>query len=274
MSTKEATTTAVQGNGASPNGNPLHRLTPEQIEELGREFQAIHDDVYADLGEHDARYIRSMIQLQRRLAAISRAILIASRWSAAWALGTTGALGGEDPREHGDRPQRHARPVGLDERPQHPLVGLGLGHGLARVRVEALPQLRPPHLHEHRRQGQGRRLRDHARGSAAGLEPGLPASSRSTTCCWPASSSGGWPSTTSTSTRSARGKAQGAGASRSSRGSAARRAARSSRTTSPGRSISGLVMTAIEVGVIALFGPRSETGPPASGSGGAGAARG
>ena len=28
-----------------------------------------------------------------------------------------GALGGEDPREHGDRPQRPARAVGLDERP-------------------------------------------------------------------------------------------------------------------------------------------------------------
>ncbi len=74
----------------SANGNPLHRLAPEQIDELGREFQAIHDDVYADLGEHDARYIRSMIQLQRRLAAMSRAVLIASRWSPAWALGTTG----------------------------------------------------------------------------------------------------------------------------------------------------------------------------------------
>jgi NADPH-dependent stearoyl-CoA 9-desaturase len=75
---------------AAANGNPLHQLTPEQIEELGREFQAIHDEVYADLGEHDARYIRSMIQLQRRLAAMSRAVLIASRYRPAWALGTVG----------------------------------------------------------------------------------------------------------------------------------------------------------------------------------------
>ena len=66
---------------SAANGNPLHRLTPEQIEELGREFQAIHDEVYADLGAEDAHYIRSMIQFQRRLATIGRVELIASRSS-------------------------------------------------------------------------------------------------------------------------------------------------------------------------------------------------
>ena len=88
------TTTAAQ-NGSSPAGaqqgadseNPLHRLTPDQIEELGREFDALHEQVKADLGERDARYIRSMIAFQRRLALIGRAELIASRWRVAWALG-------------------------------------------------------------------------------------------------------------------------------------------------------------------------------------------
>ncbi len=42
--------------------NPLHRLTPEQLEQLGREFDAIHEEVFADLGERDARYIRSTIR--------------------------------------------------------------------------------------------------------------------------------------------------------------------------------------------------------------------
>ena len=74
-------------NAPAANGNPLHRLTPEQIEELGREFQAIHDEVYADLGAEDAHYIRSMIQFQRRLATIGRVELIASRSSPAWLLG-------------------------------------------------------------------------------------------------------------------------------------------------------------------------------------------
>ena len=43
--------------------NPIHRLTPEQIEEIGREFDTIHDDVFEDLGERDATYIRAIIQL-------------------------------------------------------------------------------------------------------------------------------------------------------------------------------------------------------------------
>ena len=43
---------------------------------------------------------------------------MASRYPPAWVLGTAGLSAGQDPREHGDRPQRHARPVGLDERPR------------------------------------------------------------------------------------------------------------------------------------------------------------
>jgi NADPH-dependent stearoyl-CoA 9-desaturase len=70
--------------------HPLHRLTPEQLDELARELQAIHDEVFADLGERDARYIRRMIRSQRQLAAASRAVLIASRFWPAWLLGTTG----------------------------------------------------------------------------------------------------------------------------------------------------------------------------------------
>ena len=63
------------------------------------------------------------------------------------------AVDREDPREHGDRPQRDARPVGLDERSRHQLPELGLGHGLAGRRVAALAQLRAPHVHQHPRQG-------------------------------------------------------------------------------------------------------------------------
>jgi NADPH-dependent stearoyl-CoA 9-desaturase len=89
------TTTAVHnGRGpASPehdaadSENPLHRLTVEQIEALGREFDELHEQVKADLGDRDATYIRSMIALQRKLALIGRAELIASRWRVPWALG-------------------------------------------------------------------------------------------------------------------------------------------------------------------------------------------
>jgi linoleoyl-CoA desaturase len=70
--------------------NPLYKLTDEQLEQIGKEFDALHDEVFADLGEVDARYIRNMITLQRRLAAISRAVLIFSRFKPAWIVGTAG----------------------------------------------------------------------------------------------------------------------------------------------------------------------------------------
>ena len=60
--------------------NPIDRLTDEQIEAIGKEFQALHDEIFADLGDHDAKYIRSIIEFQRRLAALSRIVLMASRY--------------------------------------------------------------------------------------------------------------------------------------------------------------------------------------------------
>jgi linoleoyl-CoA desaturase len=68
--------------------NPLAHLPPEQIEQLGRELDAIHEEVYADLGERDARYIRSIITLHRQLALAGRALLIGSRKKPLWLLGT------------------------------------------------------------------------------------------------------------------------------------------------------------------------------------------
>jgi linoleoyl-CoA desaturase len=69
--------------------SPLARLSPEQIEELGREFDAIHDEVYSELGDRDRRYIVSMIEMHRRLAVLGRALLVASRLKPAWVAGTT-----------------------------------------------------------------------------------------------------------------------------------------------------------------------------------------
>ncbi len=74
---------------ADPN-HPLHRLTKAQIDEIGVAFQAIHDEVRADLGDRDAEYIRNLIQFHRRLGALSRIVLMASRYPPAWLLGTTG----------------------------------------------------------------------------------------------------------------------------------------------------------------------------------------
>jgi linoleoyl-CoA desaturase len=68
--------------------SPLARLSPEQIEELGREFDAIHDEVYADLGERDARYIRSTIRLHRQLVLAARVMLLKSNRKPLWLAGT------------------------------------------------------------------------------------------------------------------------------------------------------------------------------------------
>jgi linoleoyl-CoA desaturase len=68
--------------------NPLERLSNEQIEQIGLEFDAIHEEVFADLGERDARYIRSVVALHRQLALLGRAILLGSRYRPAWVLGT------------------------------------------------------------------------------------------------------------------------------------------------------------------------------------------
>ena len=70
--------------------NPINKLSDEQLEELGKEFQKLHDEIYDDLGERDAVYIRSIIQFHRRLGALSRIVLMASRYKPAWVLGTTG----------------------------------------------------------------------------------------------------------------------------------------------------------------------------------------
>jgi fatty acid desaturase len=68
--------------------SPLARLSAEQIAALGREFDAIHDQVYGDLGERDARYIRSTIRLHRQLVLASRVALLFSRRRPAWLAGT------------------------------------------------------------------------------------------------------------------------------------------------------------------------------------------
>jgi NADPH-dependent stearoyl-CoA 9-desaturase len=68
--------------------NPLARLSAAQLEQLGREFDAIHDEVFAELGERDARYIRNTIKLHRHLVLASRLLLLGSRRRPLWLAGT------------------------------------------------------------------------------------------------------------------------------------------------------------------------------------------
>ena len=70
--------------------NPLNRLSQEELDEIGREFDNLHDEIFGDLGDRDATYIRSMITLHRRLAALSRLVLIGAKYRPLWLLGTAG----------------------------------------------------------------------------------------------------------------------------------------------------------------------------------------
>ena len=66
----------------------VDRLSPAELEEFGRELDRIRQEVVADLGEDDARYIRRVIALQRCLEAGGRVVLFASLVPAAWCAGT------------------------------------------------------------------------------------------------------------------------------------------------------------------------------------------
>jgi NADPH-dependent stearoyl-CoA 9-desaturase len=98
-STSTSTSTAApaaptgrpQGSFEDEPENPLARLSAEQIEALGREFDAIHDEVFAELGDRDSRYIRSTIKLHRQLVLAARALLMGVRYKPLW-LGGTAAL--------------------------------------------------------------------------------------------------------------------------------------------------------------------------------------
>ena len=70
--------------------SPIAHLTPEDIEQIGIELDAIRQEVLDARGESDARYIRRVIAVQRRLELASRAVLLGSVVPPLWVLGTVG----------------------------------------------------------------------------------------------------------------------------------------------------------------------------------------
>ncbi len=63
-------------------------LTEEEVEQIGRELDAIRAEIEESRGAKDAAYINRMITLQRSLAAAGRVVLFASNRKPAWAAGT------------------------------------------------------------------------------------------------------------------------------------------------------------------------------------------
>ncbi|MTV25891.1 acyl-CoA desaturase [Nitriliruptoraceae bacterium ZYF776] len=71
---------------------PAAHLTPEQVEELGRELDAIRQRHVDDLGDADRAYIHRMVALQRALEVGGRGLLFLGFLPPAW-IGGTLALG-------------------------------------------------------------------------------------------------------------------------------------------------------------------------------------
>ncbi len=78
--------TAIQKKPVSP----VAHLTPEDVEQIGIELDAIRQDVIDSRGERDAAYIHRVIDVQRRLELGSRAVLLFSAFPPAWIVGTAG----------------------------------------------------------------------------------------------------------------------------------------------------------------------------------------
>jgi linoleoyl-CoA desaturase len=68
-----------------PTAHP--HLSEEQVEQLGRELDALRNRVLADLGERDADYIRRTIKAQRALELSGRGLLFAGFLPPAWLAG-------------------------------------------------------------------------------------------------------------------------------------------------------------------------------------------
>ena len=81
---REATITVVQ----QPTRTYASHLTPEDVENIGRELDALRQRVLDSRGASDAAYIRRVIAVQRALELSGRAVLLAGKWRPAWVLGT------------------------------------------------------------------------------------------------------------------------------------------------------------------------------------------
>jgi NADPH-dependent stearoyl-CoA 9-desaturase len=71
--------------GVDGEGRPT--LTPEQVEALGRDLDAIREREMADLGEVDSTYIRRVVAVQRSLEVGGRALLFLGFLPPAWFAG-------------------------------------------------------------------------------------------------------------------------------------------------------------------------------------------
>ncbi|BBE21262.1 putative fatty acid desaturase [Arthrobacter sp. MN05-02] len=88
------TTTLTRPGALAASGHPLVRpdaakhLSDEQVEALGRELDAVRDEILAKRGATDAAYIRRVIKVQRSLEFAGRGALLFGKYKPAWFAGT------------------------------------------------------------------------------------------------------------------------------------------------------------------------------------------
>ena len=70
--------------------NPVAHLSEADIEQIGRELDALRQEVVDSLGEADAAYIRRVIRAQRLIELGSRGVLLFAFLPPAWIVGTAG----------------------------------------------------------------------------------------------------------------------------------------------------------------------------------------
>ena len=147
------------------------KLTPEQLEAFGNEIDAIRQRLIADLGEEDADYIRGIVKKQRQFEVAGRALFyLPPAWPlAVAALSVSKIL---DNMEIGHNVM-HGQydwmgDPGLNSRMYE------WDNVCPSDQWKYSPQLHPPHLHQHPRQGPRHRLRHPADGRGPEVAPLLP----------------------------------------------------------------------------------------------------
>ena len=149
-------------------------VTEAQIEQLGAELDELRNRVVADLGER-RRALHPQRDQGPARARDPRPSAARGRLAAARVAGRRRrAVAVEDPRQHGDRPQRDARPVRLDARPGARLKAVRVGHRMPRRPVAPLAQLHAPHPHERARHGPRHRVRRAAHVRRSAVAPARP----------------------------------------------------------------------------------------------------
>jgi linoleoyl-CoA desaturase len=79
---------SIEDTGETLIESPLAKLSDEQIKEIGKKFDQLHEEVKNDLGDRDAAYIHSIIELHRRLALLGRVLIAGSKFRVLQVTGT------------------------------------------------------------------------------------------------------------------------------------------------------------------------------------------